>query len=156
MFGEPPFTEHLPTAERFIKGLPSSVYCCWNGLAIINAQIFYKGIQFRDSNLQKNECLASEISFFCQDMWQKNFTKVLMEPFVRVTYELEIHEKINHMYWMDTNPDLFLHKDIPFFERPTNWTCCNLYGTGNDVNFSQCFQQPIPYWDKSNYEENFQ
>ena len=65
--------------------------CCWNGVVVVRAAPFYRGLSFR-SNLP-GECAGSECSHFCADMWALNYTRFTMHNGVRVAYEAETWER---------------------------------------------------------------
>ncbi|KAJ2385584.1 hypothetical protein H4S02_004256 [Coemansia sp. RSA 2611] len=69
-------------------GRPFQVQCCWNGMAVIDAKVFHgdDGLRFRRST--KDECSASECSLFCNDLWRKGFSRVIMVPRVKLSYDI--------------------------------------------------------------------
>lgn len=69
--------------------------CCWNGIVVVRAAPFYRGLSFR-SNLP-GECAGSECSHFCADMWALNYTRFTMHHGVRVAYEAETWERSKAM-----------------------------------------------------------
>ena len=150
MEARPPFSNHTITQQRVMNGLPFSVYCCWNGLVVLNANGFYEGIRFREADYEKNECSASECSLFCNDMWKLNYTKMVMDPNVRLAYDIVSYRTVNEMYWLESSKEKqnSIDKNIPFFEKPSNWTCCPLVGTSSTVYFDDCFDQPTPSFSK--------
>jgi len=151
MLWDPPFTNHSETQERVMNGQPFSVFCCWNGIVVLNASIFYQNITFREADYSKGECSASECSLFCNDVWKINEkARVLMDPHVRVAYDAETYEKINRMYWLETKMDAGLSanvvdKNVPFFEKPVNWTCCPILEDNLLVDFNTCFEQKLDF-----------
>ncbi|PVV00293.1 hypothetical protein BB560_005331 [Smittium megazygosporum] len=76
------------TNKRYHDNLPFQVQCCWNGIAIINSAPFYQEnpIKFRRSDIVENECSASECSLFCNDMWNRDFGKIITVPRIKVSY----------------------------------------------------------------------
>ncbi|KAL6053415.1 Cryptococcal mannosyltransferase 1-domain-containing protein [Balamuthia mandrillaris] len=72
--------------QRLHQGKAFPVFCCWNGIAAIKAEWFYRGIRFRrgyfQSRLQQDEknnflpqavnleCSASECTLLCLDIWR--------------------------------------------------------------------------------------
>lgn len=92
--------------ETFAKGVPIPVQCCWNGMVAMNAEPFHRGLRFRHVDVQAGqqrywhkhgrselptnlgeECAASECSILCKDFWVHNYTKIIMDPSVKVTYQ---------------------------------------------------------------------
>jgi len=69
----------------------TQLQCCWNGVVVVRAAPFYRGLSFR-SNLP-GECAGSECSHFCADMWALNYTRFTMHHGVRVAYETETWER---------------------------------------------------------------
>lgn len=147
-----PFSKHPVTQSRVMTGLPFSAFCCWNGAIVINATGFYEGIVFRDANPERGECLASECSLFCKDMWALNHGRVVMDPHVRVAYQEDVYAKVNTMYWLTNGEDRLpsknepwiVERNVPMFEKPVNWTCCSLLGTKDIVIFEEtCASEPL-------------
>jgi len=101
----PPYIngETLPhLAETMAQGLPVPVQCCWNGMVVMNAEPFHRGLRFRHMDVKPSqrryyttfgkaevpkECSASECSLLCRDLWANNYTKVIMDPSVKVLYQ---------------------------------------------------------------------
>eukprot|EP00898_Chlorokybus_atmophyticus_P001618 jgi/Chlat1/2457/Chrsp171S02346 len=93
----PPYSLFPPNQARIQEGLPFPVYCTWNGMVSINAEIFQdKQIQFRFRQW-RGECSSSEMTHFCEDIWKvyQNSTKVVIDPRVLVTYELSKFAEID-------------------------------------------------------------
>ncbi|KAJ1821553.1 hypothetical protein GGH91_001192 [Coemansia sp. RSA 2671] len=76
------------TMSAEMWGRPFQVQCCWNGMAVIDAKVFHgdDGLRFRRST--KDECSASECSLFCNDLWRKGFSRVIMVPRVKLSYDI--------------------------------------------------------------------
>ncbi|KAJ2702311.1 hypothetical protein H4218_000956 [Coemansia sp. IMI 209128] len=76
------------TMSAEMWGRPFQVQCCWNGMAVIDAKVFRgdDGLRFRRS--AKDECSASECSLFCNDLWRKGFSRVIMVPRVKLSYDI--------------------------------------------------------------------
>ncbi|KAJ2813554.1 hypothetical protein FBU31_007428, partial [Coemansia sp. 'formosensis'] len=77
-----------------MRDRPFQVQCCWNGAALIDAQVFRgdDGLRFRRS--AEGECSASECSLFCNDMWKRGFRRAIIVPRVKVSYEIKIRNKL--------------------------------------------------------------
>mmetsp|Transcript_7713 Transcript_7713/g.19672 ORF Transcript_7713/g.19672 Transcript_7713/m.19672 type:complete len:597 (-) Transcript_7713:370-2160(-) len=104
----PPYFNDLPDVEVNIgKGLPIPVQCCWNGMVAMNAEPFHRGLRFRYASVtheeqqyylhhgkdsktpfeKGEECSASECSILCKDLWNHNYTRIMMDPAVKVSYQ---------------------------------------------------------------------
>ncbi|GLC36239.1 hypothetical protein PLESTB_001365100 [Pleodorina starrii] len=82
-----PYVVYEPSVARVVAGRPVRVHCCWNGLAVITAQPFVeRAVDFREH--REDECSASECSLLCDDMWRLGYDNMIMDPNVRVTYDL--------------------------------------------------------------------
>ncbi|QDZ18543.1 alpha-1,3-mannosyltransferase CMT1 [Chloropicon primus] len=104
----PPYVDNatLPNlVSNLEKGLPVPVQCCWNGMTVLNAEPFHRGLRFRFVDVSTaqqqyyvtlgesevpsdigDECSASEASILCKDLWENGFRKVVMDPSVKVSY----------------------------------------------------------------------
>ncbi|GIL85980.1 hypothetical protein Vretifemale_14254 [Volvox reticuliferus] len=90
-----PYVVYQPSIDRVTAGRPVRVHCCWNGLAVINAEPFVRKIlDFREH--REGECAASECSLLCDDMWRLGYDNMIMDPNVRVTYDLAGVNKLFH------------------------------------------------------------
>eukprot|EP00877_Chromochloris_zofingiensis_P010922 jgi/Chrzof1/6083/Cz17g09030.t1 len=87
-----PFSYHQATADSLSSGLPTRVYCCWNGLVVLNAAPFKAGLRVR-SHLE-NECAASECSLLCDDYHRLGFSNVVMDPSVMLGYEPTVAKQL--------------------------------------------------------------
>ncbi|KAJ2583931.1 hypothetical protein GGH95_000711 [Coemansia sp. RSA 1836] len=85
---------------------PFQVQCCWNGIAVFDAQVFQgdDGIRFRRS--AEGECSASECSLMCNDMWRKGFGRIAMVPRVKLAHGIKVRDMIR-------KPSYF-PVDVPF------------------------------------------
>lgn len=120
--------------ESMAHNEPTPVYCCWNGVVIIDARIFLEeGIKFRDPN--KDECSASECSLFCRDIWKAGRGRVVVDPRLRVAYEATVFRRlltdVTPLPTLSpTDPAFSLHYTadnltVPFpSHEPHNVTCC--------------------------------
>ncbi|KAJ1813132.1 hypothetical protein LPJ60_006403 [Coemansia sp. RSA 2675] len=72
-----------------MRDRPFQVQCCWNGVALIDAQVFHgdDGLRFRRS--VEGECSSSECSLLCNDMWAKGFKRAIVVPRVKVSYDIK-------------------------------------------------------------------
>lgn len=117
----PDYTRAANMLELDVTPQPEIVQlqCCWNGIVVVRAAPFYRGLSFR-SNLP-GECAGSECSHFCADMWAFNYTRFAMHHGVRVAYEAETWERAKTM----TLP--YTPVRLPFFfanTQPPTVLCC--------------------------------
>lgn len=80
-----PYFQRSSDIERLKAGLPIPVYSCWNGLTVISADVFARGIRFRSGT--DGMCMASECFLFCKDVWDSGPGNILIDPAVTVFYE---------------------------------------------------------------------
>ncbi|KAJ2866326.1 hypothetical protein GGH94_001603 [Coemansia aciculifera] len=78
------------TMAAQMRDRPFQVQCGWNGMVVIDAKVFRgdDGVRFRRS--VEGECSASECSLICNDMWRKDFNRLVTVPRVKLTYELRV------------------------------------------------------------------
>ena len=120
MFDKGPLFEFVRdegTKERLKRLLPFQVQCCWNGMAVLNAQPFYPPFETRfrrdltkdlaeddvktdqmrgvypDEKLYET-CSGSEISQLCNDFYSHGFKKAIIVPQVGVAYEWETYRRV--------------------------------------------------------------
>eukprot|EP00775_Hariotina_reticulata_P004378 gene4378-4630_t len=84
----PPYVNDVSSQAAFNKGLPFRASCCWNGLVVLNAEPFSKGVRFRGH--LEGECKASECSLMCEDFARLGYQYVVVDPSVQMTYELHL------------------------------------------------------------------
>lgn len=83
-----PFIQDEHSSQQLIAGHPVPMRCCWNGLAVVAAAPFLAhGVRFRSH--QPGECAASECSLLCDDFYRLGYKHVVMDPAVRLAYEVE-------------------------------------------------------------------
>lgn len=87
-----PYLKDGPSAEAVVKGLPFRAQCCWNGVVVLNAEPFRRGLRMR-TNLQ-GECRASECSLACNDFARLGFNKVVVDPSVLLSYTFDLAQEI--------------------------------------------------------------
>lgn len=58
-------------------------FCCWNGLAVLRAEPFYRGLRFRSS--RPGTGVQSECTHLCIDLWANGYSRVVVDPQVRGT-----------------------------------------------------------------------
>ncbi|WIA15600.1 hypothetical protein OEZ85_002227 [Tetradesmus obliquus] len=86
-----PFNLDVASGAYVKQGLPVRASCCWNGLSILAAEPFKRGLRFR-SHIGKgsssgNECRASECSLVCDDFARLGFDRVVVDAGVQVAYK---------------------------------------------------------------------
>lgn len=59
--------------------------CCWNGLVVLAAEPFRKGVRFRMH--REGECRASECTLVCEDFARLGFERVVVDAGVQVAYD---------------------------------------------------------------------
>eukprot|EP00803_Ostreobium_quekettii_P009670 evm.model.scf_943.3 EVM.evm.TU.scf_943.3 scf_943:37794-39458(+) len=86
------FVNHPPyivndtyAASRVKQGLPFPAQCCWNGMVVLNAEPFQRGLRFRTH--EPEECATSECILMCQDFQRLGYKRVLVDPGVRQAYD---------------------------------------------------------------------
>ncbi len=147
-----------PDADRLRAGKPFPVFCCWNGVLVASAQPFYEGVRFRRS-VKGTECAASECSIFCKDYWGAGKSKFLIDPHVRVAYDLPTWNGLHTVSWLDEGPagstgnfppgrageegnkgkgtnrsEVLWPEDVPWPPHPpARVYCCGLEGDGRDA-----------------------
>eukprot|EP01102_Stenamoeba_stenopodia_P003643 TRINITY_DN13813_c0_g1_i1.p1 TRINITY_DN13813_c0_g1~~TRINITY_DN13813_c0_g1_i1.p1 ORF type:complete len:567 (-),score=108.04 TRINITY_DN13813_c0_g1_i1:4-1557(-) len=109
-----PFFQRPEDQDRLLQGLPVPMFCCWNGMTAIDADVFYPpyNIRFRRSpqrlyrNDPKEACDGAECSVFCFDLFKNGFMDIIMDPHVVSTYEPSIFYKAMELRsWPNDNSD---------------------------------------------------
>lgn len=73
----PYFTSHGPSQELVQSGLPVPVYCCWGGVAKVNAGPLASGLRFRAG--EKGECHPPDpMSLMCDDLWRTGHSRIIL------------------------------------------------------------------------------
>jgi alpha-1,3-mannosyltransferase len=85
-------TSVVPDASLLLPaGLPVRASCCWNGLTILAAEPFRRGVRVRShveaSSSSSSECRASECSLLCEDFARLGFDRVVVDAGVQVAYD---------------------------------------------------------------------
>lgn len=93
-----PYVHEPETGRRLAEGRPVPVYCCWNGVAVLDAEPLRTGaVRFRSHG--PGECAASECSLLCDDLHVMGRHRVLLDPNVRVAYDwdsvLELYDNLD-------------------------------------------------------------
>lgn len=84
-----------PLNKAYRAGLPIPAYCCWNGMAKLDAAPLRAGVRFRDR--MPGECFASECSLLCDDFHRLGYRRVVVDPSIVTTYEH--HVKVRRRHW---------------------------------------------------------
>ena len=135
-----------PVALAAIKQrLPFQVTSCWNGLVVLKAHAFAKGVRIRRS-LTSDECHASECEIVCHDFAALGFPKVLVDPNVLVSYNSKTFEALEKDSGKVGRVDFDLRtvSRVPTLEgyrdRPACSSCVPLDGsTGRDPDHSKTY-----------------
>jgi Cryptococcal mannosyltransferase 1 len=92
----PSFHKDPPSRWRYENNLPIQAYSCWGGMAVLNAEPFYKHhVAFRSAS-KKGECHASECSIIAKDFWELGYGRVLMVPNAKVAYQADLHLQLRN------------------------------------------------------------
>ncbi|KAJ1719242.1 hypothetical protein LPJ53_005960 [Coemansia erecta] len=95
ILGNPFKPHHLNIADdatalvAHLNNRPYQVQCCWNGLAVIDAQVFMHPHDIRFRRSAPDECSASECSLLCNDMWAADMHRMVVVPVAKVAYDVE-------------------------------------------------------------------
>ncbi|KAJ2814067.1 hypothetical protein H4S07_000176 [Coemansia furcata] len=123
------------TQQAQLKNRPFQVQCCWNGVALIDAQVFQgdDGLRFRRS--AEGECSASECSLLCNDMWKRGLRRAIIVPRVKVSYDMTtrklLREPVNFPADLPYNtPE---DEKVVFRSGPAKVVCNPLNGVDTDT-----------------------
>ena len=72
--------------NRWKKGLPVQMASCWNGMVSMNAEAFRQGATF-SAGTDGVDCRSASEERICGEFIFLGFSRILMDPSVRVTYE---------------------------------------------------------------------
>eukprot|EP01112_Ceratiomyxa_fruticulosa_P007774 TRINITY_DN2019_c0_g1_i10.p1 TRINITY_DN2019_c0_g1~~TRINITY_DN2019_c0_g1_i10.p1 ORF type:complete len:370 (-),score=52.67 TRINITY_DN2019_c0_g1_i10:1180-2289(-) len=94
---EYPYVRH-PESQKLLKaGKPLDVISCWNGAVVMNSDPFLKyGLQFHGN--QDGSCYHSECYMICRDFEMLNYTRIVLNPQVRVAYDAKHYYYQNLFY----------------------------------------------------------
>lgn len=100
-FSAAPFfaSGHAPTLRRLVAGLPAQAYCCWSGLAKVNAEPFRRGLVLRAGPLLaapgSGECgSGSSTGALCDDLHRLGFSRVLVDAGVLLAHDFNTSLKL--------------------------------------------------------------
>ena len=142
-----PFVSDPASAEAVKKRLPFQVTSCWNGLAVLKAEAFAKGVRFRRS-ISSDECHASECEIICHDFAALGFSRVLVDPNVLVSYDAKTFESLELVSGQvgrdDFNLRIVSRESVAtlevFRDRPACSVCIPLDGSkGRDPDHSKTY-----------------
>lgn len=78
-----PFFRDRNSQNRLINGENIRIYCCWNGVAVLNPEPLFKGVSFRsNAGVMESECFL-----ICKDYWAAGFNRIILNPNIKVAYE---------------------------------------------------------------------
>ena len=149
----PPFVRHVRGQAREGEGEAEveykeafPVFCCWNGLVVLNAGPFYQGLRFR--SVRPGEKVVSECSNVCTDLWVNGHRKVVLDPQIKLAYDEPTYERL-HALKPPRYPDLYkVDRGIErLVEAPRTVETCYL-DTGRKkegamVRFEDCRERPL-------------
>jgi len=149
----PPFVRHVRGQAREGEGEGEAeyeeafpVFCCWNGLAVLDAGPFYQGLRFR--SVRPGEGVVSECSNVCTDLWVNGHRKVVLDPQIKLAYDEPTYERL-HALRPPRYPDLYkVDRGIEtVVEAPRTVETCYL-DTGRKkegamVRFEDCRERPL-------------
>ncbi|OMJ27111.1 Alpha-1,3-mannosyltransferase CMT1 [Smittium culicis] len=119
---------HKASAKRYNQGLPFQVQCGWNGAAVLNAKPFlgHNPLRFRRSNIDTNECSASECSLLCNDFWKLGLRRIVIVPNILVGYKKEHIPFIDHYIQKFIKTSSSLPEKISYKDGPKKILCIGL------------------------------
>lgn len=115
------FVQHEQSAAKLKQKSPFQVYCCWDGMVVLNPKVFVESnIRFRREHsvikqpegpqLQSEgkldifaflmqqptyeKCSGSEMTQFCRDLASSGYHRRIIVPTVRVAYDLQIFTEL--------------------------------------------------------------
>ena len=147
-----PFVKHVRGQSRqdaegdaeYEEAFP--VFCCWNGLAVLDAAPFYRGLRFR--SVRPGEGVISECSNLCTDLWANGHRKVVLDPQVKLAYDEPTYEQL-HALKPPRYPSLYrVDREIErVVEAPRAVDTCFLETgrrkLGAMVRFEECAARPL-------------
>ncbi|KAJ2924220.1 hypothetical protein H1R20_g12872, partial [Candolleomyces eurysporus] len=88
---------HQASSSRWQKHLPLQVQSCWNGIAVLDPEPFYRPphVKFRMAKITEGECSASECSLICNDYWEAGYGRIMMVPRVKLAYDSRVFDIIH-------------------------------------------------------------
>ncbi len=151
----PPFVRHVRGQARAGDGERRKeveyedafpVFCCWNGLAVLDAKPFYRGLRFR--SVRPGEGVVSECTNVCTDLWVNGHRKVVVDPQIKLAYDEPTYERL-YAQRPPRYPDLYkVDREIDrVVEAPRTVETCHLNTgwkkEGSMVDFEDCRGRPL-------------
>ncbi|PJF17491.1 hypothetical protein PSACC_02694 [Paramicrosporidium saccamoebae] len=91
-----PYFNDATAKEQQRHGKPVRVFSCWNGVAVLQAEPFFKKVAFRTSSA--SQIYHSECFWICYDFWKAGYNRVLINPNVNVAYNQWFYHMHNTIY----------------------------------------------------------
>jgi len=120
-----PFLYHKRSLDAMLKGQPFAVHACWNGIVLLKVDPFYRGVSFHGS--PQDKCPASETIQLCEDFVKTGFSRVVIDPGVRVAKKysdvMETHQR-KVLQVLPFRPVANLTNPVQFPRHPGIIECC--------------------------------
>eukprot|EP00210_Caulerpa_lentillifera_P008017 g7654.t1 len=120
-----PFLRNLYSRVLLRNGQPIPVHACWNGLVLLKVEPFYQGVRFR--TLPAGSCPSSETIQLCEDFIKGGFSRIAIDPGVRVSARFLDVIISHHPRALDTLPFIQSSKltnTTQFLRHPSTVDCC--------------------------------
>ena len=131
-----PFFQRPQDIERLQNSLPIPVYCCWNGLIAVRANVFTQGVRFRSGSTA--ECAAAECTLFCKDVWNVGAGNIVLDPAVVTFYEHYVFSRFLQFGLPGIgNTSVPVETSFPEHElKPKEFLCEPMHGLGSEAGIS--------------------
>ncbi|KAJ1966009.1 hypothetical protein GGI12_000383 [Dipsacomyces acuminosporus] len=115
-----------------LNNRPFQVQCCWNGMAVIDAQVFQGSNATRFRRSAPGECSASECSLLCNDLWRRGYRRAVVVPRVKVSYDIKTRDQLRAPYNFPRDAEFNdkKHDHVVFRPGPKHVYCHPLDGVG--------------------------
>lgn len=114
-------------AKRYLRHQPFQVQCCWNGMAVIDSELFYPPFNVRFRRSDPGECSASECSLLCNDFYYHNKERIIIVPSVQVAYNQATYYTLGPSFLYNSTtysiPSNFTSDLVPFRPGPNMVKC---------------------------------
>ncbi len=142
-----PFIRIESDMDSWNRGKAFQVFSCWNGAVVIKADIFqHENIRFR-AGRRPFECTASECELLAKDLWVLGRYKIIIEPKVVVTYNMDHFIKLSkyvrasRLNWVNDTVQTIEHR-IHYQNTPPIYTeCCALRPKRKYIIWNECFME---------------
>lgn len=128
-----PYFNDATAKEQQRHGKPVRVFSCWNGVAVLQAEPFFKKVAFRTST--ESQMYHSECFWICHDFWQAGYNRVLINPNVNVAYNQWFYYLHNVIYPKIIHP----------LQAALNWAVSN-HAPNADSRPSNNFPTTAEHW----------